>query len=139
MLRAPREGEVRTFITTQVHAALEQVAKELSARGRPTHIEEGENGATALRSQSEGVRDFVYGVAVASHPLAVLSPMAAGKPEMRFEARTYFSSGSRGYDIMGIERDQIIADVLGQFERYLKLVQSPDAQLVHGAPEHGGI
>ncbi len=139
MLRAPREGEVRAFITTQVRAALEQVARELSARGRPTHIEEGENGAIALRAQSEGVRDFVYGVAVASHPLAVLSPMAAGKPEMRFEARTYFSSGSRGYDVMGMERDQIIADVLGQFERYLKLVQSPDAQLVHGAPEHGGI
>src|SRR5690606_35140639 len=89
MLRAPREGEVRAFIADQVRPALDQVAGELSARGRPALVEEGEGGAIALRSNSQGIRDFVYGVAVATHPIAVLSPMAAGKPEMRFEARTY--------------------------------------------------
>ena len=136
MLRAPREADVRSFIADQVRPALGQVAKELTARGRPANVEEGENGTIALRSGAEGVRDFVYGVAVASHPIPVLSPMATGKPEMRFEARTYFSSGSRGYDVMGMARDQLIADVLVQFERYLSLVQSPDVQLVHGAPEH---
>lgn len=136
MLRAPRETEVQAFIDTQVRTALDQVAKELSARGRPALLEDGENGAVALRCASEGIRDFVYGVALASHPLAVIAPLAAGKPEMRFEARTYFSNGSRGYDVMGMGRDQLIADVLAQFERYLNLVQSPEVQLVQGAPEH---
>lgn len=136
MLRAPRPSEVQIFIDTQVQSALKQVADELNSRGRPTSIEQSEDGAVSLRSPAEGVRDFVYGVSLASHPLAVLSPMGAGKPEMRYEARTYFSSGSRGYDVMGMGRDQIIADVLVQFERYLALVKSPEVQLVHGAPEH---
>ncbi len=136
MLRAPGEADVRFFIARQVRPALEQVAKELTSRGRPAVVQKADNGAIALRSDSEGVRGFVYGVAVASHPLAVLSPMAAGKPEVRFEARTYFSSGNRGYDVMGMAREQLISDVLVQFERYLNLVQSPDVQLVHGAPEH---
>lgn len=136
MLRAPRQPEVQRFIDTQVQSALRQVADELTARGRPTTIEQAEDGSVSLRSPAEGVRDFVYGVSLASHPLAVLSPMAAGKPEMRYEARTYFSSGSRGYDVMGMGRDQIIADILVQFERYLTLVKSPEVQLVHGAPEH---
>ena len=55
---------------------------------------------------------------------------------MRFEARTFFSDGSQGYDLMGMTQDQIIADVLVQFERYLQLVQLPATALLVGAPEH---
>lgn len=136
ILKAPSKAEVQSFIVSQVRPALDKVAAELTSRGRPTSLETDDDGAIALRSPAEGVRDFVYGVSVASHPLATFSPLATGKREMRFEARTYFSSGSRGYDVMGMGRDQLIADVLAQFERYLALVASPDVQLVHGAPEH---
>lgn len=136
MMRAPRQKEVASYIDNEVRPALGQVSDELAKRGRPALVEDGENGAVALRSPAEGVRDFVYGVSLASHPIAVLSPLATGKPDMRYEARTFFSSGSRGYDVMGMGRDQLIADVLVQFERYLALVQSPEVQLVHGAPEH---
>lgn len=136
ILKAPSEAEVQRFIDKEVRPALDQVAAELTARGRPTSVQAAEDSSTSLRSPAEGMRDFVYGVSVASHPVATLSPLATGKPEKRFEARTYFSSGNRGYDVMGMGRDQLIADVLAQFERYLALVASPDVQLVHGAPEH---
>jgi choline/glycine/proline betaine transport protein len=135
ILHAPTEAEVDGFIATQVRPALDQVAKELSTRGRPSSVVEEEGGAIALRSPAEGVRDFIYGVSRSAQPVATFSPLA-GKSEYRHEARTYFSSGSRGYDIMGMNRDQIIADVLVQFERYLQLAHSPATQLVHGAPEH---
>ena len=138
MLRPPTEADVRAFMAREVQPALLQVAGELYARGRPAEVQEGDNGAMALRSSSEGVRDFIYGVSVASRPLVTLSTMGAGKPEKGFEARTYFSNGSRGYDVMGMSRDQLISDVLGQFERYLKLVHAPEVQLVQSAPEHVG-
>src|SRR5690606_6396418 len=102
ILHAPSEREVRAFIAGQIRPALEQVAKEFLAKGQSAQVEEGEDGAIALRSETEGARDFVYGVSVASHPVAVLSPMATGKPELRFEARTYFSTGGRGYDVMAM-------------------------------------
>ncbi len=136
MMRAPSKQEVESFITTEVRPALEQVARELAARGRPAWVEADEAGAVALRSPAQGVRDFVYGVSVASQPVANFAPLATGKPEPRYEARTYFSSGGRGYDVMGLHRDQLIADVLAQFERYLHLTQAPESQLLHGAPEH---
>ncbi|WP_230534373.1 BCCT family transporter [Microvirga roseola] len=136
ILHAPTEAEVDEFIATQVRPALDQVARELTSRGRTAHVVEEDGGAIALRSPAEGVRDFLYGVSRSAQPLAIFSPLAAGKPEYRHEARTYFSSGGRGYDIMGMNRDQIIADVLVQFEHYLLLVHSPATQLVHGAPEH---
>jgi len=136
MLHAPSDKEIDRFLSQEVRPALEQVAKELTDRGRATEVQDGENGAISLRSPAEGVRDFIYGVAPSTQRMPYFSTMVEGKPEFRYEARTFFSSGGRGYDIMGMTRDQIIADVLVQFERYLVLVNSPDSQLVHGAPEH---
>lgn len=135
ILHAPTKSEVQKFITGEVRSALEQVAKELTSKGRATHVQEEENGAIALRSPAEGTRDFVYGVSVAEQRLASISPLRT-RPEFRFEARTYFSSGGKGYDVMGMHRDQLIADILVQFERYLSLTHAPEAQLLHSAPEH---
>ena len=135
ILHAPTKPEVQKFISLEARPALEQVAKELTSKGRASHVQEEENGGIALRSPAEGTRDFVYGVSVAEQRLASISPLRT-KPEFRFEARTYFSSGGKGYDVMGMHRDQLIADILIQFERYLSLTQAPEAQLLHGAPEH---
>lgn len=37
---------------------------------------------------------------------------------------------------MGFTKEQLIVDILVQFERYLALVHAPETQLVHSAPEH---
>ncbi|HEV7344344.1 MAG TPA: BCCT family transporter [Devosia sp.] len=136
MMRAPSKAEVERFIGAQVRPALEQVAQELTARGRPASVETDDGDNIALRSPADGVRDFIYGVSLTALPVANFAPLAGGKPEQRYEARTYFSSGGRGYDVMGLHRDQLIADVLVQFERYLQLTQSRETQLLHAAPEH---
>lgn len=136
MLHAPSEREVLTFIEGPAMKALSEVASELNNRGRDTVVVSEDNGSIALRSTAEGVRDFIYGIMPASHQIPAFSTMAVGKPEFRFEARTYFSSGGRGYDVMGMTKEQLISDVLVQFERYLALVHTPETQLVHSAPEH---
>ncbi len=136
ILHAPTETEVRRFMASDVRQALTQVAHELSERGRETVVVDEENGAIALRSPAEGVRDFVYGVSLHAKRLASFSPLDTSKPEYRYEARTYFSSGGSGYNVTNMSRDQLIADILVQFERYLHLVRSPEVQLVQGAPEH---
>ena len=138
ILRAPTQRDIESFLAKEVRPALEQVASELSERGRAASVVEEEGGAIALRAPAEGMRDFVYGVTAAGLPSATLTLTGTGKPEMRYEARTYFSSGGRGYDIMGMHRDQIIADILVQFERYLHLTHSPASQILHAAPEHPG-
>lgn len=137
MLKAPTSRDVDAYIDTDVSAALEAVKAELDKRGRATDIARNETtGAVSLTVPADGVRDFVYGVHRAEHKLAAFSALEASRPDLRYEARTYFSDGSRGYDIMGMSRDQIITDVLVQFERYLALVASPASQILTGAPEH---
>ncbi|WP_408914492.1 BCCT family transporter [Brucella pseudogrignonensis] len=136
MMHAPSKREVRNFIDGPVMEALSDVAKELTKRGRNTVVGHEEKGALALRSSADGVRDFIYGVMPTSHQVPAFSTMAIGKPQFRFEAKTYFSNGGRGYDVMGMTREQLISDVLAQFERYLALVYTVETQLVHTAPEH---
>lgn len=136
ILNAPDKTDIEKFIVEQGRPALEQVARELTSRGRESYVVEEGLNTIALRSPAEGVRDFVYGISLVSQRVPTFTPIAAGQAEYRYEARTYFSSGSRGYDVMGMNRDQLIADILVQFERYLHLVHAPESQLLHGAPEH---
>ncbi len=135
ILHAPDRRDVERFLEANAAPALEQVARELTNRGRPASVEKIDSSNVALRSPAEGVRDFVYGVGVTSTPVPNFA-LAAGEPELRHEARTYFSSGGSGYDVMGLHRDQLIADVLAQFELYLQLTHSPASQLLQAAPEH---
>jgi choline/glycine/proline betaine transport protein len=137
MLKAPTLKEVKAFIGGEAKAALEQVRDELAKRGWEAHLEEDESAGTiALVAPSEAMRNFVYGLQSAEQRLAAFTAFEASRPEVRHEARTYFSDGSKGYDVMGMTREQLIADVLVQFERYLSLVQMPASQLVTAAPEH---
>ncbi|GAA0606678.1 BCCT family transporter [Paenochrobactrum glaciei] len=136
ILHAPTKREVANFINGTARDALNAVTKELNNRGRETIVDEDENGAIALRSTAEGMRDFIYGIMPVQQLAPAYSTLGVGKPNYRHEARTYFSSGGRGYDVMGFTREQLIADILVQFERYLALVHTPETQLVHSAPEH---
>lgn len=136
ILHAPSRAEVETFITDQAHAALTAVATELNNRGRLTTVIEEDNGAIALRSSADATRDFIYGIMPTAQKIPSFSTLGVGKPSFKHEARTYFSSGSKGYDVMGFTKEQLITDILVQFERYLLLIHTPEAQLVQNAPEH---
>jgi choline/glycine/proline betaine transport protein len=136
-LNAPSAGDVAAFIEDVARPALDAVAAELRRRGREALVQPGsDNTAISLSVPAERVRDFVYAVQPAATKLPAYTAFEAARMELRHEARTSFSDGSRGYDIMGMSRDQIISDVLIQFERYLALTASPDTALMTNAPEH---
>ncbi len=135
MLSAPTEADVTAFIAGTVAPALEEVSRELERRGRPTLLQR-EVDSVSLTVPASGVRDFLYAVAPVSQRMPAFSALEASQEERRYEARTFFSDGSRGYDLYGMTRDQVIGDVLVQFERYLHLVQLLEAALVAAAPEH---
>ncbi|RED38303.1 choline/glycine/proline betaine transport protein [Rhodopseudomonas thermotolerans] len=137
ILNAPTEAEVGEHIKVVVTPALDEVRRELEHQGRRSIVTRSETDhSVSLNVPAEGVRDFVYGVRPVAYRLPAFSPAEATHSGFRYEARTFFSDGSRGYDVMGMTRDQVIADVLAQFDRYLQLVTSPAASLAVGAPEH---
>ncbi|KJS37927.1 MAG: transporter [Rhodospirillaceae bacterium BRH_c57] len=141
ILHTPSRTDVERFVEATIAPAMASVAEELTTKGRTATVHHDSNtGAISLVVPAEGVRDFVYGVQKASHLLPSFVVRDTTRPETsgarEYEARTTFSDGSQGYDIMGLSRDQIISDILHQFERYQIQVASPQSALFAGAPEH---
>ncbi len=137
ILNAPKASDVARYITGNAVTALENVAKEMDTRGLESRVEQDEDAQwVRLVIPAEGVRDFVYGIQAVSHRLPAFSTVEATFAESRYEARTFFSDGSGGYDVMGMSADELINDVLAQFEQYRVQVRSADTALYTTAPEH---
>lgn len=137
LLSAPDSKDIDRFLENSVLPALNTVAKELTRRSRAAEVNrDSETGAISLIAPADEVRDFVYGVKREEHKLPAFTAYEAARLNLRYEARTFFSDGSRGYDIMGMSEDQIINDVLAKFEQYIAGVQSRESSLLTTAPVH---
>jgi choline/glycine/proline betaine transport protein len=139
ILHTPGREDVERFLTQVARPALESVTQEMRRRGLAATVEPDGDGGIALTIPSDQVRSFVYGLRPQSHLLAAFSAAEAARPEQRrprrWEARTWFSDGSRGYDTLGFTQDQMIADVLTQYERYRSLVHSSATALYIASPD----
>ncbi|WP_255448384.1 BCCT family transporter [Telmatospirillum sp. J64-1] len=139
ILHTPRQQDVRHFLDSLAKPALESVAEEMRKRGLAASVERDEHDGFSLTIPAEDVRSFVYGIKPHRHLLVALSAADATRPESRrpqsWEARTYFSDGSRGYNIMGFTRDQLINDVLAQYERYQTMTQLRATALYIASPD----
>jgi choline/glycine/proline betaine transport protein len=140
ILHQPTRREVERFLESTVDPGLRAVAGELKAKGIPATVEhEAARGSVSLTVPAEGTRNFVYGVELDSRLLPAFALRGAARAdagrERTYEAKTYFGDGSHGYDIMGLDKDQIIADVLGQYEQYRGLFHSARSELYVTAPD----
>jgi choline/glycine/proline betaine transport protein len=135
ILHIPTQDDVDAFIARNAEPALAAVAKALEAKGRNARVEHHKDRGSISLVVADDVRDFVYGVEPAKHPLPVFTALDATVRESQHEARTFFDDGSAGYDIQGLGKDEIISDVLTQFERYQTIMRSPQLRLYGNATQ----
>ncbi|MFD2447421.1 BCCT family transporter [Vogesella fluminis] len=142
MLNQPQAAEVQQFIDETVQPALQAVAAELATRGVAAQvIRDAASGALQLSIPQPALRDFVYGVRCAGQatPAFVLRDVAlpAGQRPHSYQAMTFFVDGREGYSIEYLQQQEVIADVLKQYQRYLVLLHDAQARLLSAAPAHG--
>lgn len=138
LLRPPQREMVMEFVEDAVKPALEEVAAEFRKRGREAEVKQ-EDDSIWLSTPSEQTRDFVYGVHLkcAALPAFVLSA-ANSNPSTQggaWMAVTWFFDGRRGYNVFGYTKEQIISDVLDQFEIYRQIMRAPEAELYITSPD----
>ncbi len=126
LLSYAREEETATFIADTVVPALNDFAAELRSHGLDADIvdELGENGSVRLEVLHGDEIDFVYAVVNRAHPLPDEALVGKALEELceteRYHrAEVHFMEGSQDYDIMGWTREQVLADLLEQYERHL--------------------
>ncbi len=139
ILHEPTRAEVIRFVDGTVHPALTEVAREMERRGVVAFVEKDEDGGSTLTVPSENTRNFVYGVAPKAQLAPAFSAADATRPDTKrrqvWSAQTIFSDGSRGYEVMSFTREDILADVLAQFERYQILTSAKSTALYVASPD----
>ena len=123
-LRAfPSLGQATQFLARTVRPALDEVATEFRNQGY--EVERGEViGASGieeplLRVAMDAFRDFLYQVAVVEAPVPMFSGRMSRATDVYYRLEVFTQTGSGGYDLMGLTRQQVIDDVLERYEAHL--------------------
>ncbi|MCD9006820.1 choline BCCT transporter BetT [Luteimonas sp. XNQY3] len=119
----PMQKEVLAFLQTQVKPAFEDVAAELRKQSLDVAVEEGEDGRIWLQVGHGEEMDFFYSVRpVPYEPPSFMfeDPRRRRKETDRFyRGEVHLREGGQDYDVMGWRKDELIHDVLDQYQRHI--------------------
>jgi choline/glycine/proline betaine transport protein len=119
----PTLRQVTQFLDQTVRPALDDVATEFRKQGY--NVEQATVTSTTgieeplLRVTLEGFRTFHYHVAIVEAPVPMFSGRMTRETDIYYRLEVYTQTGSGGYDLMGLTRQQVIDDVLERYEAHL--------------------
>jgi choline/glycine/proline betaine transport protein len=123
-LRAfPSLRQVTQFIDSTVRPALDDVAAEFRNQGYDVEQSTVTNaqgiGEPLLRVLMDAFRAFHYHVAIVEAPVPMFSGRMTRETDVYYRLEVFTQTGSGGYDLMGLTKQQVIDDVLERYEAHL--------------------
>lgn len=120
----PDRRHVLRFIDKTVRPALTEVSSALEEQGITTSCTEapvGETGLPALTLTVEhGDEDqFTYTLWPQTHPTPTFRMNTSDQDDTYFRVEVLLAEGTQGYDVTDYAKEQLIADILDQYERHL--------------------
>ena len=120
LLSYPDKDSMKSFIKSTVRPAIKKVAEEIHTNDVEVEINEEGNELRILHGSE---MDFLYAV----HVRSMLKPDFAHAPTGRkksetekfYRAEVYLLEGSQHYDVYGFSQEQLIHDILGQYNRHV--------------------
>ncbi len=126
MVMFPRRSHVNRFIDEVVLPAFEEVAAELRKQGYSVAVESRDDKRCKLEVQHNVEVNFVYEIRPRAYvqPDFIMPDEDDTETEEReerkyFRAEVYLLEGGQDYDIMGWSRDEVIDDILDQYEQHM--------------------
>lgn len=127
ILSQSKRADVRGFLDDIAQPAFNELVIEFEKYGLTAKMEmiAGKNPKVEFIVMKENLRNFLYGIECKSRELSALVVEDDSMPnidsERIYEPITYFIDGREGYDVQYMTKDELIADVLKQYERYINL------------------
>jgi choline/glycine/proline betaine transport protein len=119
----PSRRQAAQFLDRTVRPALDDVAAEFRNQGYqveqgtmagPTGVEE-----PVIRVSMDPFRAFHYQVAIVEAPVPMFGGRMSRETDVYFRLEVFTQTGSGGYDLMGLTKQQVIDDVLDRYEAHL--------------------
>jgi len=126
LVTSPRRQQVDTFLKEAVEPAMQEVAKQFEASGMGAKIS-AEDDRCYLDVDHGAEIDFVYGVrarrfTAPSFHLGALKTRDkpdSNKDREHYRAEVFLREGGQQYNVVGYTKDQLIGDMLDQYEKHL--------------------
>ncbi|WP_257280387.1 MULTISPECIES: choline BCCT transporter BetT [unclassified Endozoicomonas] len=115
----PERKSVRVFMRSVVLPAMKSLSRELEEQGVETGIDFDRNKSIVSLNVFHGEeQDFLYKVSPRSYvqPSFVIDDEEESK---YYRAEVFLREGGQDYDIMGWTKDQVIGDIIDQYEKHM--------------------
>lgn len=127
MLGRFKEGEAQAYLETTARQAMEEVLAQLTTQNiLHAGIEAEENSIRLTAGQGEEF-DFFYEIKLREYSLpSVAFPELPTKKSERnyWRAEVTLLEGSQQYDVAGYSKEELMSDILTQFENHLHLLHT---------------
>jgi len=127
ILSHPSKAEVLRFLEETAAPALEAVAAELRGRGLSAEVHRRE-GRLRLVSMPGAPEEFHYGIRMREYAMPSFNYFESAPERERHEhyyrAEVFLEDGSQDYDVMGFTREEMIQDVLAQYDRHFQYLHA---------------
>lgn len=138
MMNQTQEKDILRFLKHTVLPAMCELRQELIGKYELSvqinTLFEQDEPAVELVIQKESMRDFMYGVKSVGREVSTQLINDDNLPHiqhsMTYEPYTYFFDGRVGYDVQYMDQDELIADMLKHYERYLSLLDDVGQELM---------
>lgn len=119
----PSLREASRFLDRTVRPALDDVAAEFRNQGYEVERSGIANASgieePLLRVSMDAFRAFQYQVALVEAPIPMFSGRMSRETDVYYRLEVFTQTGSGGYDLMGLTKQQVIDDVLERYEAHL--------------------
>ena len=138
MMNQTQEKDILRFLKHTVLPAMRELRQELISKYELSvqinTLFDQDEPAVELVIQKDLMRDFMYGVKSVGREVSEQLINDDNLPHiqhsMTYEPYTYFFDGRVGYDVQYMDQDELIADMLKHYERYLSLLDDVGQELM---------
>ena len=129
-LRAyPSNKSVAQFVDKVIHPALVDVKDEFKQLGYEAELTSAVNAKTGIDEHTLLVhmhdhRNFHYQVGAVEAPVPAFGARTMSREvDVYYRLEVFTQTGTEGYDLMGLSKEQVINDVLDRYEAHLSFLQ----------------
>ncbi|GAA4282535.1 choline BCCT transporter BetT [Brevibacterium daeguense] len=128
----PTQKAVGQFVGRVIRPALEEVTREFIAQGYQAELKALANPETGVTEQTflvdmDDQRSFQYQVAAVEAPVPMFGGRMSRETDVYYRLEVFTHTGSEGYDLMGLSKQQVISGVLDRFEAHLGFLKVSSA------------
>nr|WP_198009044.1 choline BCCT transporter BetT [Saccharomonospora saliphila] len=128
MLSYPGRRAARRFVDDVCRPALTEVAEELREQGLDATVTEEPDDRVdiphlSLRVPMGPEQGFAYRLRPRENQTPAFAIRSVAEHDTYLRMEVFLPEGGQGYDVLGYTRDQLIGDILDQYERHLEFLR----------------